>query len=242
VANAKPDGYTLGFFPPAASIPEVFSYFYQAPYGSKDLKPVSRIATAIGAIVVNGDSPMNSFKDLIEQARKNHGLKWGVNTKTSPSYIIMKSIAKAENLQLTEVPFDGDVKIVPAILGGHILVGSPTFASVRSLYAAKRVKLLAILIEKRADFIPDVPTIIELGFKLPPGMELAVFAPKQTPDDIVRKLNLAAATVSRDPAFRAKLMDLGIMPIYEDSKALETSIERWKRDLQVFFKEEGLVK
>lgn len=44
VATAKPDGYTLGFFPSSASIPEVYTYFYQAPYSSKDLKPVSKVA------------------------------------------------------------------------------------------------------------------------------------------------------------------------------------------------------
>src|SRR4030065_1186854 len=42
VVTSKPDGYTLGFFPTSASIPEVFTHFYQAPYSSKDLKPVSQ--------------------------------------------------------------------------------------------------------------------------------------------------------------------------------------------------------
>src|SRR3972149_5807525 len=44
VVTAKPDGYTLGFFPIASSLPEVFSYFYDAPYSGKDLKPISCVA------------------------------------------------------------------------------------------------------------------------------------------------------------------------------------------------------
>lgn len=242
VATAKPDGYTLGYFPPAASIPEVYTYFYQAPYSSKDLKPVCRIATAVGAIVVKGDSPINSFKDLVEYIRKNPGAKWGINTKTSPSYIIMKAIAKAEKLNIIDVAFDGDVKIVPAILGGHIPVGSPTYPSVRSLVAAKQARIVALLVEKHAEFMPNVSTIVELGYKVPPGMGNAVFAPKGTPDDIVRKLNDEAAKVSREPAFRSKLMELGILPSYEETKSFEISIEREIKELQIFFKEEGLVK
>ncbi len=242
VATARPDGYTLGYFPPMASIPEVYAYFYQAPYSSKDLKPVCRIATAVGAIVVSGDSPMNSLKDLVEYIRKNPGVKWGINTKTSPSYIIMKAIAKAENIHIIDVAFDGDTKIVPAILGGHIPVGSPTYPSVRSLVGAKQLKLVVLLVEKHAEFMPNVPTIVELGYKVPPGMSNSVFAPKGTPEDIVKKLNETAAKVSQESSFRSKLMDLGILPSYEETKSFEVSIEKEKKELQTFFKEEGLVK
>ncbi len=242
VATAKADGYTLGYFPPPASIPEVYTYFYQAPYSSKDLRPVCRVAMAIGAICVKGDSPMNNFKDLIEYVRKNPGTKWGVNGKTSSSYIIMRGIAKAENLNVIDVAFDGDVKIVPAILGGHIPVGSPTYPSVRSLLDAKQLKVLALLVERHEDFLPKVPTIVELGYKVAPGMSNSVFAPKGTPDDVIKKFADTAAKVSQEPAFRAKLMELGILPAFEDTKAFEMSVEKKKKELQAFFKEEGLVK
>ena len=243
VATAKPDGYTLGYFPPAASIPEVYTYFYEAPYASKDLRPVCRVATAVGAIVVKGDSPINGLKDLVQYVHKNPGTKWGINTKTSPSYIIIRSIAKAENLNIIDVAFDGDVKIVPAILGGHIPVGSPTYPSVKSLVDAKQLKLVVLLVEKRADFMPaNVPIVAEFGYKVPPGMANSLFAPKGTPDEIVKKLNDAAAKVSQESAFRSKLMELGILPSFEETKSFEASTEREKKELQVFFKEEGLVK
>lgn len=242
VATAKPDGYTIGYFPPMASIPEVYSYFFQAPYSSKDLKPVCRVGTAVGAICVKGDAPFQSFKDLVEYIRKNPGTKWGINTKTSPSYIIMRAIAKKESIQITDVAFDGDTKIVPAILGGHIPVGSPTYPSVRSLVEAKQIKLVALLVEKYADFMPKVPTIVELGYKVPPGMSNSVFAPKGTPDDIVKILNQTAAKVSQEPEFRSKLMDLGILPSYEETKSFEATIAQEIKELEGFFKEEGLVK
>jgi tripartite-type tricarboxylate transporter receptor subunit TctC len=242
VATAKPDGYTLGYFPPMASIAEVYSYFYQAPYTSKDLQPVCRVATAVGAICVKGDSPINGFQDLVEHIRKNPGTKWGINTKTSPSYILMRAIAKKENLKIIDVAFDGDVKIVPAILGGHILVGSPTYPSVKSLVDAKEIKIPVLLVDRYEDFMPKVRTIVEFGYRVPPGMSNSVFAPKGTPVDIVKKLNDAAATLSQDPAFRGKLMTLGILPSFEETKSFEASIDREIKELQGFFKEEGLVK
>lgn len=242
VATAKPDGYTYGFFPSAASLPEVFSYFYEAPYSSKDLKPVCRIAGVVGAIVVKGDSPINSLKELAEYVRKNPGAKWGVNGKTSSSYFMMKAIANAEKLNIIDVAFGGDVKIVSAILGGHIPVGSPTYPSVRSLVGAEQLKVIALVVEKHAEFLPKVPTVVELGYKVPPGQTNSVFAPKGTPDDIVRKFADAAAKVSQEAAFRSKLMELGILPSFEDSKSLAISVEKEKEELQAFFKKEGLVK
>jgi tripartite-type tricarboxylate transporter receptor subunit TctC len=242
VATAKPDGYTFGYLPTAASLPEAFSYFYEAPYSSKDLKPVCRIAGVVGAIVVKGDSPMNSFKDLVEYVRKNPGAKWGVNGKTSASYFMMKTIANAEKLNIVDVAFGGDVKIVPAILGDHIPVGSPTFPSVSSLVAAGQLKLLALVVDKHEDFLPKAPTVVDLGYKTPPGQANSVFAPKGTPDNIVRIFADAAAKVSQDAAFRSKLMELGILPSFEDTKSFETSTEKDKEELQTFFKKEGLVK
>ena len=242
VATAKPDGYTLGYFPPMASIAEVYSYFYQAPYTSKDLQPVCRMATAVGAVCVKGDSPINNYKDLVEYLRKNPGTKWGINTKTSPSYIIMKSISKKENLKIIEVAFDGDTQIVPAILGGHIVLGSPTYPSVRSLVEAKKIKVPVLLVERWEEFMPKVSTIVEYGYRVPPGLTNSVFAPKGTPADIVKKLNDTAAKLSQDPAFRAKLMDLGILPSFLETKAFEAFIAQDIQQLQGFFKEEGLVK
>jgi tripartite-type tricarboxylate transporter receptor subunit TctC len=87
-----------------------------------------------------------------------------------------------------------------------------------------------------------VPIVVEFGYKVPPGMANSLFAPKGTPDEIVKRLNDAAAKVSREPAFRSKLMELGILPSFEETKSFEASTEREKKELQVFFKEEGLVK
>jgi tripartite-type tricarboxylate transporter receptor subunit TctC len=77
---------------------------------------------------------------------------------------------------------------------------------------------------------------------VPPGMSNSVFAPRETPENIVKKLNEAATKVSQESGFRSKLIELGILPSYEETMSFEVSIEREKKELQSFFKEEGLVK
>ncbi len=242
VATAKPDGYTIGFFPSSASIPEVYTYFYEAPFSGKDLKPVSKVAIPVLTIAVKGDSPFNSVKDLVEYARKNPGVKIGIHGKSTQGYLAMKSIAKADGVSLVDVPFDGDTKIVPAILGGHVPAGTPAYPAVISLIEAKQIKALALLLDKRADFAPNIPTIVELGYNFALGAYLGVFAPKGTPDPIVKKLNDAIAKIAQDPQFRAKIHGMGTQVSFEDTKGFEKSINQYKDALQVFFKEEGLVK
>jgi tripartite-type tricarboxylate transporter receptor subunit TctC len=242
VVTAKPDGYTLGFFPSSASIPEVYTYFYQAPYSGKNLRPVSKVAIPILTISVKGDSPINSVKDLIEYARKQPSVKVAVHNKTTVGFCAMKTIAKSEKVKLIDVPFDGDAKIVPAILGGHVPVGTPAYPGVQSLVEAKQIKVLAILMPKRADFAPNIPSIAELGYKLPLGTYLGVFAPKNTPDHIVKKLNDAIAKIAQEPEFRKKVHAMGIQVMFEQTSAFEKSIKEYADNLSAFFKEEGLVK
>jgi tripartite-type tricarboxylate transporter receptor subunit TctC len=242
VVTAKPDGYTLGFFPSSASIPEVYTYFYQAPYSGKDLKPVCKVAVPVLTIAVKGDSPMNNVKDLVEYARKNPGAKVGLHGKSTVGFLAMRTIAKTENVSLVDVPFDGDTKIVPAILGGHVPCGTPAYPAVQALVDAKQIKVLALLTDKRADFAPNIPSIVEAGYKLPAGVYLGVFAPRETPDEVAKKLNEVIGEITQEAAFRTKVHNMGIQVNFDDTKSFQESINQYAKNLQVFFKEEGLVK
>ena len=242
IVTAKPDGYTLGFLPTSASLPEVFTYFYEAPYSSKDLRPVCRILAPVLAITVKEDAPWNSLKDLVEYARKNPGLKMGTHGKSTLGYLVMVTVGKAEKVNFVDVPFDGDSKIVPAILGGHVPVGTPAFPAIKSLLDAKKVKVLTLCIERRADFAPEIPTVVELGYKLAFVSYLGVFGPKGLPDEVVKKLDEVVRKISEEKDFRTKINNMGTQLNYETTSSFEKSLTRYRENLQSFFKEEGLVK
>jgi tripartite-type tricarboxylate transporter receptor subunit TctC len=242
VASAKPDGYTLGYFPGSASVPEVFTYFYAAPYSSNDLKPICRVHVPVITVAVKGDAPWNSLKELVEYARKNPGMKFGHIGKSTTQYVTMTTIARAEKLNLVDVPFDGDSTMIPALLGGHIPVGTPVLYVVRSLMEGKKIKVLAVALQKRAPSAPDLPTIPELGYKLPYVPFFGLYAPPKTPDEIVKKLEAAARKVVEDPEFQSKNKAMDIPLEYEDTAAFEKYLVRYKENIQSFFKAEGLAK
>ncbi len=242
VASAKPDGYTLGWFPAMASIPDVYSYFIKAPYSSKDLIPVCRVYDVVGTVSVKGDSPMNSFTDLIEYMKKNPATTWATHSKSSSGYILLRQIARRENVKITDVLLEGDVKIIPAILGGHVVVGSPVYTPSKPLIESKQLKVLAVqtAVKRRVEFLPDVPVITEFGYVVG-GMYNGLFAPKGTPSEIISKLSNAAATICSDQSFIKKIRDLGLLMRFEDSKTFERSLEEEKRRLIEFFREEGFL-
>lgn len=243
VASAKPDGYTLGFLINPTAAPEAYTYFQSAPYTSADLQPICRVHSFFIGITVRGDSPWNNLQDLIEHARKNPGLKYAHNGKSTLQYVLMTSIAKAEKLHLVDVPHDGDGAQIPALLGGHVPIGTPAFSVVKPHMDAKRLKVLALSSERRVEIAPDIPATGELGYKQPYYSSfLALFAPKKTPGEIIKKINEAVRKVTQDREFQEKSKALGILVTYEDTESFEKYVAQFKTEMMNFFKEQGMVK
>ena len=155
----------------------------------------------------------------------------------------MTSIAKTEGLKLIDVPFDGDGSSMPAIMGGHIPVALPAYAVVKPLAQAKKLKVLAISSEKRIDIAPEYPALGELGYKLPQYASFfAFFAPKKTPDDVVKKIEDAVQKIMQDKDFQARNKVLDLTMSFQDAQNFEKYIAQWKTEMQAFFKEQGMVK
>jgi tripartite-type tricarboxylate transporter receptor subunit TctC len=243
VVSSKPDGYTLGYLHNSAAVPEIYSFFYAAPYSSNDLVPICRVHMLLNVIAVKGDAPWNSMKELVEYARKNPGaLKFGHNGKASSQYVIMSTIAKAEKLNLVDVPYDGDGAVIPALLGGHVPVGLPAYAVIKSQVAAKKLKILATCTEKRSPDLPDVPSLGELGYKLPYVVSVALYGPKKLPDGVVKKLDDTVRKIVADKEFQKKNAEMDMIIAYEDATGFQNEMSRFKENVSTFFKEQGMVK
>jgi tripartite-type tricarboxylate transporter receptor subunit TctC len=242
VAVAKPDGYTVGFLQLQPAIPEAYNFFQEAPYSSKDIRPVAQIFIPPVCITVKADAPWKSLKELIEYARKNPNTPFATHGDGSLGHLLMVSIAKTERVTFKYVPNDGDSKIVANILGGHIPVGSPAYIGIKAQVDAKKMKILATMTPKRLSTASDVPTVVELGYKLPFLSFQSFFVPKGTPDQIVEKLNAVSKKVCEDPSFIDKLQSLGIQVNYQGTKEFTETLVGYKSNIETLFKELGYVK
>ena len=243
VASAKPDGYTLGYFPPAASIPEAFTYFQEAPYSSKDIRPISGVSAVVQVVALKEDAPWNSLKELVEYARKNPGLKVSTGGKQTVPHMFLTTLNKVEKTGLVGVPFAGDPQNLAALMGGHVSFGILDYSAMKSLVDAKKLKLLAVVTsEKRVDFIPTVPTAIELGYPVVFLPILGLVGPRGVPEEIVEKLEGLVSKICMEQDFQTKMRNMTLQINYQNSANYERSLGKFKENILAFFKEEGLVK
>jgi tripartite-type tricarboxylate transporter receptor subunit TctC len=205
--------------------------------------PISGVIEVAQAYLVKGDAPWNSLKDLWDFSRQNPGIKIATLGKTHLSYLYTVLVTKQENVTFASVPFDGGSKMVPAILGGHVLVGitgmDPTL---KSLLDAKRLKALAICLKKRIDILPEVPSLEELGYKLPLVSISGVFGPKGLPEDVAKRIDEVVRMIVADKDFRAKVYTTTAQVNYLDAASYERSLAQYRDRTHAFFKEEGMVK
>lgn len=244
VVTAKPDGYTLGFFPVAASVPEAFSYFFKdvVPYSLKDLRPISSVAGTAMSFAVKDDSPLNSFKDFVEFAQKNPGIKVAVPGKQTLPYLVMVDAAKKEKISFVSVPTGGDAKTLPALLGGHVPIGAIDYSAMKSLVEAKKLKVLAVCTPKRVDFASDVPSIVELGYRLAYVSTLGLFGPKELPAELVKRLDELVRKITEEKEFRDKMNVISVQPFYQSADAYLKDLVQSKDIIEAFFKEEDAAK
>ena len=242
VATAAPDGYTLGFFPTAAASPEVFRFQYSAPYSTTDLKAVSSVAGTAMSFAVRADSPLKSMKDVVELARKSNGLMIGTPGQQTLPSMIMVLMSKKEGVKLEDAAFGGDAKTLPALLGGHVQVAAIDYSAIRPSVEAGKIRVLAVSTPNRVDFLPNVPTVLELGYPLPYVSALGVFGPKALPADVVNKLDATVARILKEPQFLERMRTLTVQPLYMDSATYQKVVLRNRDDLESFFRQQGLYK
>ncbi|OGA35121.1 MAG: hypothetical protein A3G80_12975 [Betaproteobacteria bacterium RIFCSPLOWO2_12_FULL_62_13b] len=242
VASAAPDGYTLGFFPTAAASPEVFRFQYSSPYSTTDLKAISSVAGTAMSFAVRADSPLKSMKDVVELARRKNGLLIGTPGRQTLPSMIMVLMGKKEGVKLEDAAFGGDAKTLPALLGGHVEVAAIDYSAMRPSVEAGKIRVLAVSTPSRVDFLPNVPTVLELGYPLPYVSALGLFGPKALAADVVNKLDAVVARISKEPQFVERMRTMTVQPLYMDTPRYQKVVLENRDNLETFFREQGLYK
>jgi tripartite-type tricarboxylate transporter receptor subunit TctC len=241
--RSQPDGYTIGCvnMPVLAIMP----HMQEVPYDPlKDMAHICVVQPYEYGLYVRADAPWNNIKDLVEDMKKRPGeiifSSPGVGTT---NHLIMARIAKQENFKLKHVPYKGDGELIPAMLGGHVhaAIGSPS-AVVPQVKAGK-LKLLVVTSKDRWSYLPEVPTMLESGYKYYQSSFLTLGAPAKTPEPIRNKLEEAFRKALQDPAIKAEAeKNLFAKLAYSPGKDYATLIEEQYVFYKTFLKEEGLVK
>lgn len=184
LANAKPDGYTIGFI----NLPTFVSLTLErnTKYQVDDVVPILNHVYDSGVLVVQGTSEFNTLEDLIDYAKANPGDVTISNNGTGASNHIGAAHFEHEaDIDVTHVPFGGSTDMIAALRGGHVDATVAKISEVAGLVNSGELKILASFTEERLDGFEDVPTMAESGYEILFGSARALVAPKGTPQEII---------------------------------------------------------
>jgi tripartite-type tricarboxylate transporter receptor subunit TctC len=201
-AHAVPDGYTflLGNVGTMAINPGVFPKFPVRPV--RDFICVSTVVDVAGALAVHPSVPVSTLKEFIEHAKARPGkLNYGSSGAGAGQTLMMEYLKLKSGLDIVRITYKGGAgAATAALLAGEVDASLVTVASFVPFRKSGKVKVLAVVSNKRSATMPDVPTFAELGYpELKTGSWQAVYLPLHTPRPIVNKMYETTIKVLRDP-------------------------------------------
>ena len=231
-AKAAPDGYTLLMVSSAHVInPAVRK---SMPYDSvKDFAPVTLVADVPNALAVHPSVPVKDVRGLIAFARKRPGeLTYATPGAGTSSHLAIEMLASAEKLSLVQIPYKGVGPATADVVGGHVHMIFSSMPALIEHVRAGRLRMLAQAGLKRTSAAPDVPTMIEAGFKdFYVSSGFGMFAPAGTPRAIVDRVNASVRKALGDPGVRKQLASQGAEAVGNSPEEYDrynrAEIERW---------------
>ncbi len=200
----------------------VKSIRYQA---ARDFKPVARIASFYESVAVPISSPANTVPQWLEAARKDAKFaSYGVPAPGSLPQFIGYQLGAVTKTALLSVPYRGTAPLAQDLVGGQLAAGVLPIADMVQ-YNGTRVKILAVNGTRRADQLPNVPTLKELGYPQFDDLEwTGFFVPATTSQAIVDQLQAATAKVVGIREVREALQKMGTEADYAPAAVLEKRI------------------
>ena len=234
VAKADPDGSTIGVSigGPLAINTLLFS---KLPYDpKKDIVAVTQLVTMPSALAVSKSLGVNSVPELIALLKREPGkYNFGSIGNGSVSHLSMEAIAlKSGGAKLVHVPYASSPAAMTALLRNDVQMAVLAAISVTPHVATGDVKILAITLPKRSVFLPDIPTLKELGIDVQADTWQGLIAPGGTPPAIVDKINKDVVEAIKTPAIREKLASQLMEPVgnspAEFRAVIDAEISRWE--------------
>lgn len=205
VARAKPDGYTLlmGTNSINAINPSLFKQLNYAP--EKDFAPIGMVAEIPAVLVARKGYASGDLAATLADARKR-GATMSIATGTATAQVAAAMLGKKAGVKVLNVPYRGEPLGLTDLLGGQVDLMILNLPVAYSYIKNGQIKGLAILADKRAPALPDLPSISESlpGFSIPTGWN-ALFAPAGTPPAIVRKLAASLAQALKQDDVRKQI-------------------------------------
>jgi tripartite-type tricarboxylate transporter receptor subunit TctC len=206
VANAKPDGYTIGTY----NLPGMMARTLdrKAGYSADSFTYLANVVDDPNVIVTAKDSPITTVDKLVEAARKEPGaITVGMSSLGGDDHFFLIRLQNDSQAEYTIVPFKGSAPARTAVMGGHVSIGIFNLSEV--LGFRDDLNIVGVARPERSDLAPNVPTFTEQGFKVVSGSMRGFVAPANLPKDVETKLVNAFKKAYQDPEFSKAMLASG---------------------------------
>jgi tripartite-type tricarboxylate transporter receptor subunit TctC len=242
VARAKPDGYTI--LTSQTSIIGVNPALYaNAGFKPKqDFEPLSQLTSAPVVFVVRADSPYQTMKDYIADARAKPGvLTFATPGNGTLSHLTTSRMATQEKLQLTHIPYKGAGPAVTDLMGGQVAMVVTSPSSVEGLVASGKLRVIASTNSDLLGVFKGIATLEDQGIK---DMNVTdwygVFVPKGTPDERVKYLESAVRKAMASMEMKTKVNQSGSQVVASSRADFIKTVDKEIADWGAVVKAAGL--
>jgi tripartite-type tricarboxylate transporter receptor subunit TctC len=231
LVRAPADGYTLGYCgnseSVAATMYDKLSYNFL-----RDVAPIASMARGPLVLVVNPSFPAKTLADFVAYGKSNPGKIAFASAGTgSVAHMAGELFMAKADVKLVHVPYRGLAPAMTDLLGGQVQAIFSTMPPAIGNIRAGKLRPLGMTSSTRFAALPDVPVIADVL----PGYEASILsglgAPRNTPAEIIAMLNKEVGAIVADPAMKARLLELGSVPLTmtpaELGKAFADETEKW---------------
>jgi tripartite-type tricarboxylate transporter receptor subunit TctC len=233
VVNSPPDGYTILLVNPANGINATL--YKKLPFNFlRDIAPVAGITRVPNVMEINPNFPAKTVAEFIAYGKKNPGKINMASSGNGTSVHLSGELFMAmTGIKMTHVPYRGANPALTDLIAGTVDVLFDNLPSSIEFIRGNKLRALAVTTDKRNAALPDVPTVADTV----PGYEASAWfgigAPKNTPPEIIAKLNKAVNDALADPKMQAKLADLGGIPMpgtpADFGKVMADETAKWEK-------------
>jgi tripartite-type tricarboxylate transporter receptor subunit TctC len=233
VVRAEPDGYTFLLVAPANAINATLYDKLNFNF-LRDIEPVAGIIRFPNVVVVTPSLPVNSIPELIAYAKANPGkLNMASSGNGSTIHMSGELFKMLTGIDMVHVPYRGGAPAITDLIAGQVQVMFDNIPTCAEHVKSGKLRGLAVTSTTRSDVLPDLPTVAEFL----PGYEASAWygigAPKNTPAEVIDRLNKEINAILADPKAKARFAGLGafLLPgsAAEFGKLLADETEKWGR-------------
>ncbi|NNU42716.1 Bug family tripartite tricarboxylate transporter substrate binding protein [Ramlibacter montanisoli] len=238
---AAPDGHTL-FLSHDHSISILPLVTKNAGFDpAVDFIPVAGFATFANALAVSGGTPAKSVAEYVRFVQQNGGKDTiGVPAPASIPEFMVGMIGGKYRIDVQAAPYRGSAPMMADMLGNQIKAGVASIPDFIENHKAGKLRVVAVIGDKRQAILPDVPTFAELGIA---GLEelpyYGLFAPAGTPPAVIEQFNQALAKVVAMPDVRERLTAMGLTVAFQPQAAFANRVRGYTQSWDRIIKASG---